>query len=349
MIQAARSYHSHTSSFAKHYTRRHTSFSKTFTLFNQMFPIHLNFYYSYDISKFNMAKALCSLFLFLCFMGLNVSSTIVHQSEHVNAHLIAEAQSIQPGRPFSVGVFLELEKGWHTYWLNPGDSGLPIAIEWKLPSGFIPGDIQWPYPDRLGTDSVVNFGYEEEVLLITDIQASTTAKPGETITIEAAVEWLVCKEECLPGHAELTLSLPVQDKEPASNPVWAKKFADTRKKLPVASTDWLVRAANNKNHVILSISSPAWFKNEMTDIHFFPEQSELFDYSAIQFFKKTEYGYTIQVKLSALAQKIPSKLQGVLVFDKSWSRVSENRALRIVVPFAQPMKEDKKTNKEVYR
>jgi hypothetical protein len=87
----------------------------------------------------------------------------------------------------------------------------------------------------------------------------------------------------------------------------------------------------------------------MTDIHFFPEQSELFDYSAPQLFEETQDGYTIMAKLSALARKFPSKLQGVLVSDKSWSRVSENRALRIVVPFAQQKKEDKKTNKEVSR
>lgn len=172
-----------------------------------MCQIHLSFYYSYDISKFNMAKVLRFLFLFLCLLGSTIFGTITHQSDHVNTHLIAEVLSIQPGRLFSVGVFLELEKDWHTYWLNPGDSGLPI----------------------------------------------------------------------------------------------------------------------------------------------FPEQSELFDYSATQLFEKTEDGYTIQVKLSALARKIPLKLQGVLVSDKSWSRVSENRALRIVVPFAQHKKEDKKTQKEVSR
>ncbi len=290
-----------------------------------------------------MAKVLRFLFLFLCLTGSTVFSTIAHQSDHVNTHLIAEVLSIQPGRSFSVGVLLELEKDWHTYWLNPGDSGLPMAITWMLPTGFIPGDIQWPYPDRFGTDVVVNFGYEEEVLLITEIQASPAAKPGETITIEADVEWLVCKEECLPGRTCITLSLPVQDKKPASDLLWAKKFADTRKKLPIHSKDWLVHSAINKNQVLLIISSPSWFKNEMTDIHFFPEQSELFDYSAPQFFEKTEDGYVIQVKLSTLARKIPSKLQGVLVSDKSWSCVSEKRALRIVVPFAQH-NEEKKTH-----
>jgi thiol:disulfide interchange protein DsbD len=314
-----------------------------------MCQTHLNYYYSYDISKINMANVSRFLFLFLCLTGSTIFSTIVHQSDHINTRLITEVQSIQPGKSFSAGVLLELEEDWHTYWLNPGDSGLPIAITWKLPSGFNAGDIQWPYPDRFGTDYVVNFGYEEEVLLITEIQASPTAKPGETITIEADVEWLVCNEECLPGHTKLTLHLPVQDQEPESDLVWTKKFADTRKKLPIYPSDWTIDTAVDQNFILLRISSPAWFKNEMKDIHFFPEQLDLFDYSATQLFEKMEDGYAIRAKLSTHARKTPSKLIAVLVSDQSWSRDSESRAIRIVVPIAQLQKEDKKTQKEVSR
>jgi thiol:disulfide interchange protein DsbD len=297
---------------------------------------------------FNMEKILRILLFLLYFTGSTVFGTMVLQSDHVNASLITEVQSIQPGRSFCVGVLLELEKDWHTYWKNPGDSGLPIAITWMLPSGFIPGDIQWPYPDRFGTDYIVNFGYEGEVILITEIEASPTAKPGETITIKADIQWLVCKEECLPGNTELTLSLPVQDKEPASDLVWTKKFADTRKKLPIYPSDWRIDTAIDQNFILLSISSPAWFKNDMTNINFFPEQLELFDYSAPQIFEKTESGYALRAKLSTLAQKIPSELQGVLVSDQSWSRVSERRAIRIVVPFTQLGKKEIKTYKEVF-
>ncbi len=311
--------------------------------------MHLSYYYSYDISKFNMLRALFYIFLFLCITSSIVFGAHTLQSDHVKTSLVSEVRSIQPGRSFSVGVHFELEKGWHTYWLNPGDSGLPVVISWKLPSGYFPGGIQWPYPERLGSDTIINFGYEEEVLLITLIQASSTAQPGETITVEADVEWLVCQEECLPGHAKLTLRIPVQDKVPTSDPVWAIKFADARKKWPIIETDWQVRASINKDHVLFSITSPAWFKNEMAGIHFFPEQSELFDYSAPQLFEKRENGYTILAKLSTLAREIPSKLRGVLVSDKSWSRVAENRALRIDVPLVELTKQDNKTHKEVSR
>ncbi|MGD9347469.1 MAG: protein-disulfide reductase DsbD family protein [Candidatus Aminicenantes bacterium] len=278
----------------------------------------------------------------------SVFATISQESANVNVGLTTEIKSIQPGRSFSVGLFFKLEKGWHTYWLNPGDSGLPVAISWKLPPGFIHGDIQWPYPSLLGTDSVANFGYEEEVLLITDIRASPDANIGETIKIEAEVEWLVCKEECLPGHAVLSVNLPVDAKEPAFDPVWKAKFTDTRKKLPVLSQDWPVHAAIEKDHLFLQVRHAPWFKDDMLEIYFFPEQAELFDHSEPQIVKNNDNGYTIQVKLSKLAQKFPSKLEGVLVSDQSWSRVSENKALRVVVPLAH-QNHEKKTQKEVTR
>jgi thiol:disulfide interchange protein DsbD len=295
-----------------------------------------------------MPKAFCFVFLFGYLTSSSVPAMIPDESAHVNVDLATEVQSIQPGQSFSVGLFFALEKGWHTYWLNPGDSGLPVVISWKLPPGFSHGKIQWPYPSRLGSDSVVNFGYEEEVLLITDIKASPTVKQGEMIKIEADVEWLVCKEECLPGQAVLSVSLPVEANEPEFNPIWKEKFVDTRKKVPATSHEWPVHVAIDKDYIFLHITSPFWFRNEMKDIQFFPEQLGLFDYSVPQFYKKIDNGYSIQAKLSALARKIPSKLKGVLVSDKSWSRVSENKALRIVVPLAQQSQE-KKTQKEVTR
>jgi thiol:disulfide interchange protein DsbD len=311
--------------------------------------MHLIFYNSYGISKLNMANPVHLLMIFLFLTVSTVSSRATQNPDHLKAHLIAEVQSVQPGGSFSVGIHIELDEGWHTYWLNPGDSGLPIAIKWMLPSGFIAGDIQWPYPGRFGADFVANFGYEGEVLLITEIQASSTAKTGETLTIEADVEWLVCKEECLSGRTRLSLSLPIQEEEPAPNLSCAAKFAESRKKLPQTSSNWAVRAAIEKNHIFLHIASPAWFKNEMKDIQFFPEQLKLIDYSAQQLFDQTENGYTIKAKLSALAQKIPPKLLGVLVSDKSWFRDSDNRAIRIIVPLSQNNKKDVKNKKEVSR
>ena len=75
--------------------------------------------------------------------------------------LVSEHASVQPGRPFQVGLRMKLKRGWHTYWKQPGDAGMPLRIEWTLPSEFRPGPIEWPAPERIPTSRLLSYGYEE--------------------------------------------------------------------------------------------------------------------------------------------------------------------------------------------
>src|SRR5262245_30545395 len=87
------------------------------------------------------------------------------QTDHVEAELVAERTAIETGKPMRVGLRLKMDPEWHTYWRNPGDTGLPTTIEWKLPEGFKAGDIEWPAPQRIDVQSFANYGYESEILL----------------------------------------------------------------------------------------------------------------------------------------------------------------------------------------
>ncbi len=109
------------------------------------------------------------------------------------------------------------EKEWHTYWQVPGDSGLPTRIEWQLPAGFTAGPIDWPYPHRLPAGPLVNFGYEGETLLLTRVQVPANLATGKTVTLTAKAEWLECKDVCIPGSADLSLTLPVRPAAAASS------------------------------------------------------------------------------------------------------------------------------------
>ena len=115
------------------------------------------------------------------------------RTPHVEAELVAERTAIEPGRPLTVALRLQMARGWHTYWRNPGDSGLPTKVEWKLPEGYAAGAIQWPAPERLPAGPLTNFGYEGEVLLLTDIRVPANAVGP--VTIAARAEWLVCNPE----------------------------------------------------------------------------------------------------------------------------------------------------------
>src|SRR5262249_10949749 len=84
---------------------------------------------------------------------------------HIQVELVAESESARPGSALWVGLRMVLEKGWHVYWRNPGDSGLPPSLKWDLPAGVSAGPIEWPTPERIAFGPLVNYGYEGEVLL----------------------------------------------------------------------------------------------------------------------------------------------------------------------------------------
>src|SRR5688572_22284336 len=118
------------------------------------------------------------------------------KTEHVEAELVAGARP-EAGKSFTAALRLKSIPHWHTYWRNPGDSGQPTTIQWKLPPGWEAGPIQWPAPNRLPAGPLMNFGYEGEVLLLTDISVPKDAKASDSLSAEAA--WLVCSaERCVP-------------------------------------------------------------------------------------------------------------------------------------------------------
>jgi thiol:disulfide interchange protein DsbD len=253
------------------------------------------------------------------------------QPQPVRAQIVPEVLSVQPGKPFCVALRLQMEDGWHTYWKNPGDSGLPTKIEWKLPPGFEAGEIQWPYPEtfRLGLD--VNYGYADEVWLLTEIVPPATLKKGSSISLVASVKWLACLEECLPGGADMMVRLPVRDENPKVDVLWSSQFKKTRQKIPENSWAWQVSASAEDNLIRLFLSPPAHVKIGLKDIYFFAEQSELIDYVEPQALKKTEAGFVLEVQRSKFWRKWPARIQGVLFSSTGWGEAHGLQAIRINV------------------
>ena len=139
--------------------------------------------------------------------GQPVQAQLYNGKELVTASLISDVTTIQPGQKFRVGVLYRIEPGWHIYWKYSGDSGIPTKIEWQLPQGFKVGDLQWPLPMREKEPGDLEvFDYTSEVLLFADIEAPATL-PAQPILLQAKTDWLVCQSLCVPGRAQLSLSL----------------------------------------------------------------------------------------------------------------------------------------------
>jgi len=189
------------------------------------------------------------------------------QAQHVEVELVADTTSVRPGQPFWAALRLDHEDHWHTYWRNPGDSGLPTRIEWQLPAGTTTSDIAWQYPDRIDFTPLVNYGYEGEVLLPVQITPPADWQADEW-TMTASASWLICKEICIPGDATLSLTLPIST-DPPTPSQWHPLFLTTLERVPTP-TSWEAAIGAQDGNILLRMT---------------PDDTQLFDgASAIQFF-----------------------------------------------------------------
>src|SRR5467141_2617792 len=158
---------------------------------------------------------------------------------HGTVDLVAENQWIAPGRQTYLGLNFQLEKGWHIYWINPGDSGQPPRVQWHLPDGLSAGEIEWPAPRRLGASTIVDFGYDGAVMLLVPVRASSTLPTNQAAQIAADLRVLVCREICVPGKANISLALPTKSMPPEVDARSSELFTAARKFLPRrAPPDW---------------------------------------------------------------------------------------------------------------
>uniref|UniRef100_UPI002810AE2E protein-disulfide reductase DsbD domain-containing protein n=1 Tax=Phenylobacterium sp. TaxID=1871053 RepID=UPI002810AE2E len=163
-------------------------------------------------------RFLCGVLFALAFAGWAHAAPV--NTGHLTAELAPQAQGIAPGQTIHVALVQNIQKGWHTYWRNPGDSGEPTTIAWELPAGWTAGEFVWPTPHRLPVGPLVNYGFEGQVVLPVPVTAPASATPGQTVTLKAKANFLVCEEICVPESADLTLDLPVVAQPAPAHPKW---------------------------------------------------------------------------------------------------------------------------------
>ncbi|MDR3213453.1 MAG: thioredoxin family protein [Azoarcus sp.] len=234
------------------------------------------------------------------------------QTPHVQAQLLADVSAVRPGGEIWLGVAQKIIPGWHIYWKNPGDSGLPPTITWSsVPTGTHVGPLQWPTPGRFSMGPVTNYGYGGEVVLLAAARLPNDLSPGERITLGADVEWLVCEEECIPERVKLSLSLPVQTASAPGED--AAAITAARAKLP-SEAPWPARFQREGGQVRLHLESAAFQQTPPRAVWFYPEAWGHIDHSGAQFFRVDERGLTITLPASEAAS--PDALGGVLVIER---------------------------------
>jgi DsbC/DsbD-like thiol-disulfide interchange protein len=238
---------------------------------------------------------------------------------HGSLQLISEQRFIEPGHEFWIGLRFNLEKGWHIYWTNPGDSGEPPKVSWELPAGFRAGSLQWPTPQRLDHPPLTDFGYEGEVLLLAKISPPVRlAGGGGNATLAADVKWLVCRDICIPAHQRVTLSLPVKpvtEGVPKPDPNWRALFESMRARLPQpAPRSWKSIVVAFGKDFVLSIESEASQKGALQpQATFFPFEPLQIENAAAQHVSPTPRGIRLTLEKSDQLLKPLTNLKGVIV------------------------------------
>ena len=244
------------------------------------------------------------------------AQTGVPPKTHVSIALLAEKDTIAPGEEIWVAFKETIEPHWHTYWVNPGDSGEPTAIRWQLPDGFTASEIHWPIPETIPVGPLVNFGYAREVLLLTRIKAPTSL-PAGALSIKADADWLVCKDICVPESGAVSLTLQAQQTAaPASNRMAQPQIAAARRMVPqpLAGTARIKVTANN---VELIVSGLATRPGVTPNVRFYPLQWGLLLHAAAQPVSMRGTDLVLQLTRGDEKTRPLSSLDGVLVVEEN--------------------------------
>jgi len=261
------------------------------------------------------------------------ASAQINSGPKVHAQLIAETGEIAPGGTVTVALEEDIAPGWHTYWKNPGEAGLPSEIKWTLPAGWKASEIAWPYPKRLPVGPLMNYGYEGKVWLLQTVTAPRDAKPGDIITLKAAADWLVCKEVCIPEDATLTLPMTVSVSPAAPYTTVKEEFDSARAKIP-APLPWPVSFAAG-NNIDVFVASPSLAKSQLENVMFFPSDQGKIAGMAGQRRAATSDGLVLRLIPEKNAKALHT-LSGVLVLTSTDGSVQalDVNAKPGAVPFA---------------
>ncbi len=252
-----------------------------------------------------------TLTLWLSLMPLVAMSQIVDGKPLITPSLHIGTREFS--KPFTVALRFQIAPEWHLYWKNPGDAGLAPKVQWTLPDGFTVSELQFPTPHKIATETAVDYGYDNELVLLATVFPSKN--PTRNFTIKADLTWLVCRESCIPGDASVELNTATLSDKDLANA--ATMIEQTRKKLPEPLSKRNVKlesatASAQGGKTLLTLRFTGDDAKKISD--FFPEEISGFvvSYSEI----KVSDG-TVQFALTPMSKNAKlTEVKGLVMFEE---------------------------------
>ena len=222
----------------------------------------------------------------------------VLEARGIEPQLVAEGRAT-PGGEVELAIHMRPVAGWHGYWLNPGDAGLPMDVKWQLPEGFAAGPLRYPVPTRLTVAGLMNYVFERDYAVLVRLKVPAGARGN--VPIRAEAHWLACTDKiCVPEQGQLGLDLPVGTGTPnrAEFDKWRTALAH-----PLATVGHFVTAGNK-----LRVAIPIPASVDVREPYLFPITDNVVDYEAAQSFRRA--GDWVVAELAV--KKSPAQFAGVL-------------------------------------
>ena len=250
---------------------------------------------------------------------------ISNYSQLTNEQLTQE-QATKDGS-LLVGVEFTPEEDWHIYWRNPGDTGLAPNIQWSSTPSITFSDIQWPIPEEINVAHLTDYGMHGSTLLFSHVK-ETQPFDSQQITIQAKVSWLVCKESCIPGEADLQLTLPIGANAIVNNAT-AAQFQSAQTKIPVAMST-LSKVATIENGVLsIDVFANSLLFNKAKNVEIFIQETNIVHNGPSVEVSWRANRFHWKQKLGEYFNKVPETLHAVIVVDQQYGYALE-------IPFTNP-------------
>ena len=271
------------------------------------------------IARFRSIIMIRFLLTTLLFLSL-ATSALGRQTEtldtgKVTASIVSSLDKVAPGGTVWVALRTELDEGWHTYWRNPGDSGEPVQLTWRVPQGVDIGPIAWPVPYPIPTGPIVNYGFEGAPLFPVELKIPETVQTGETLSLTLDFYYLVCADICIPEEGQLTLDLEIG--EPVGDSSWAPQIEAAVLASPRRSN--IMGAANVSRGAasdVLTLTFADLPEGRVSEAYFFPFDQGVLGHSAAQNYQVGDRGIALVTEPEFLwANGIPETIQGVLKYS----------------------------------
>ena len=256
-----------------------------------------------------MIKTLKILF-FLIIVSLQLNA---QQIPSANAKIIVDSYSLEKSRSVPIGILIELEKDWHIYWRNSGDTGIPTSIEFDLPEKISISEIQWPVPKVFEYDGLASFGYEKQVLLIAELTIPENLELN-SVSVTANIKSLICKDVCIPFKPTVSEEIILMNNFSAEDDI-ATLFTQTLKNLPEAKNDFELSVVPEENNITIVLENLNYDLAKINSLYFLPYESGIFKNTAEQNFKIKDDEIDLIIEYDQFKTEELRELFGILVFQ----------------------------------